>query len=75
MREAGLTRAAIAGGDTSSAAARGLGIYAVTAEAPMVPGAALLRAHGDDPATDGLQIALKGGQMGPPDFFSTMRGQ
>ncbi|WMS41976.1 four-carbon acid sugar kinase family protein [Acuticoccus sp. MNP-M23] len=73
VRDAGLTRAAIAGGDTSSAAARGLGIYAVTAEAPLVPGAALLKAHGDDPATDGVQIALKGGQMGPPDFFSRMR--
>lgn len=73
VRKAGLTRAAIAGGDTSSAAARGLGIYAVTAEAPLAPGAALLRGHGDDPATDGIEIALKGGQMGPPDFFTRMR--
>ncbi|MCF3936520.1 four-carbon acid sugar kinase family protein [Acuticoccus sp. M5D2P5] len=73
VREARLTRAAIAGGDTSSAAARALGVYAVTAEAPLAPGVALLKGHGDDPATDGLQIALKGGQMGPPNFFEQLR--
>ena len=73
VRGARLGRAAIAGGDTSSAAAKGLGIYAVTAAAPLAPGAALLKAHGDDPATDGLEIALKGGQMGQPDFFTRMR--
>ncbi len=73
VRQARLERAAIAGGDTSSAAARALSIYAVTAAAPLSPGAALLKAHGDDPATDGLEIALKGGQMGSPDFFSRMR--
>ncbi|WP_108663303.1 four-carbon acid sugar kinase family protein [Acuticoccus kandeliae] len=73
VRTARLTRTAIAGGDTSSAAARGLGLYAVTAEAPLAPGVALLKGHGDDPATDGLEIALKGGQMGPPNFFEQLR--
>ena len=45
VREAGLTRAVIAGGDTSSHAARALGLVALTAEAPVAPGAALLRGH------------------------------
>ncbi len=73
VRTAKLTRAAIAGGDTSSHAARGLGLEAVTAAAPLAPGAALLCGHGRDPATDGLEIALKGGQMGPPDFFQRLK--
>lgn len=71
--ETGIGRAAIAGGDTSSAAARGLGIYAVTAEAALAPGAALLRGHSEDPGRDGIELALKGGQMGPPDFFARLR--
>ena len=45
VREAGLTRAVIAGGDTSSHAARALGLVALTAEAPVAHGAALLRGH------------------------------
>jgi uncharacterized protein YgbK (DUF1537 family) len=72
-RTAGVGRACIAGGDTSSAAAKALGLVAVTAKAALAPGAALLQGHGDDPATAGLEIALKGGQMGPPDFFTRLR--
>lgn len=73
VRTGRLRRAAIAGGDTSSHAAQALGLDAVTAKAPLVPGAALLTGHGEDPATDGLEIVLKGGQMGPPDFFERLR--
>lgn len=72
-REVGLTRAAIAGGDTSSFGARALGLFALTAQALLAPGAALLRGHSADPTRDGIEIALKGGQMGPPDFFVRMR--
>ena len=71
VREAGLTRAVVAGGDTSSHAARALGLVALTAEAPVAHGAALLRGHRADGST--LEIALKGGQMGPPDFFVRLR--
>lgn len=67
LREAGLKRGIIAGGDTSGYGASVLGIHALTALAPTVPGAALFLAHGDDLA--GLEIALKGGQMGAPDYF------
>lgn len=72
VRNAKLRRAAIAGGDTSSAAARALGLYAVTAKAALAPGAPILCGHGDGD-TDGLELALKGGQMGPPSFFSDLR--
>jgi ribulose 1,5-bisphosphate carboxylase large subunit-like protein/uncharacterized protein YgbK (DUF1537 family) len=73
VREARLTRAAIAGGDTSSYGARTLGLFALTAEGLVAPGAALLRGHSTDRARDGIEIALKGGQMGPPDFFVRLR--
>jgi len=73
VREAKLRRAVISGGDTSSHAASMLGIDALTAIAPVAPGSPLCRAHSTDPARDGLQIALKGGQVGGDDFFCAVR--
>ncbi|TCK30901.1 uncharacterized protein YgbK (DUF1537 family) [Ancylobacter aquaticus] len=73
VRRARLTRAIISGGDTSGHAGMALGIYAVTALAPLAPGSPLCRAHAEG-AHDGLEIAFKGGQMGRPDFFSAARG-
>ena len=67
----GLTRAVISGGDTSGHAAQKLGIYAFTALAPTIPGAALLTAHRRDGTT--LELALKGGQMGTEDYFGWIR--
>jgi uncharacterized protein YgbK (DUF1537 family) len=75
VRRAGLRRVVISGGDTSSLAASRLGIDALTAFAPLAPGAPLCRAHSTDRAIDGLEIALKGGQTGTPDFFSIVRGK
>jgi len=69
LRTARLKRGIIAGGDTSGHGASVLGIHALTALAPTIPGAALFKAHGDDPALADLEIALKGGQMGAPDYF------
>ena len=69
---AGLRRAVISGGDTSGHASRQLGIHALTALAPTIPGAAIFRAHCDG-AHDGLELALKGGQMGSPDYFGWVR--
>ncbi|MBZ9938383.1 four-carbon acid sugar kinase family protein [Mesorhizobium sp. BR1-1-16] len=73
ITEAGVSRAVIAGGDTSGHGALALGIRALTALAPTVPGAALCRAHFDDPARPPLEIALKGGQMGSPDYFTWIK--
>lgn len=69
----GLTRAAIAGGDTSGHAALQLGIDALTALGPLNPGSPLCRAHGADTPLDGFELALKGGQVGRPDFFTAVR--
>ena len=71
--EAALTRAAIAGGDTSGHAALEMGIYALTALAPVAPGSPLCRAYSDKPAHARLEIALKGGQIGAPDFFCAVK--
>lgn len=72
-RAGNLRRVVIAGGDTSGFGTKMLGIHALTAQAPTVPGAALFKAHCDDPHRDGLEIALKGGQMGAPDYFSRIK--
>lgn len=72
LRQSGLRRAVISGGDTSGHGAAQLGLYALTALAPTVPGAALFRAHGTG-AHDGLELALKGGQMGSEDYFGWVR--
>jgi 3-oxoisoapionate kinase len=73
LREGRVTRAVIAGGDTSSGAAGELGVFALTALAPAAPGAALCRAHTEDPARPTFELALKGGQMGGPDYFGRIR--
>jgi uncharacterized protein YgbK (DUF1537 family) len=73
LRASGLRRAVIAGGDTSGHASLALGIFALTALAPVAPGSPLCRAHSDDPVHDGLEIALKGGQVGRPDFFCAVK--
>jgi 3-oxoisoapionate kinase len=73
MRAAAIDRGIIAGGDTSSHAALALGVYALTALAATVPGAALCKAHSDDTAHRYLELALKGGQMGTPDYFGRIK--
>jgi uncharacterized protein YgbK (DUF1537 family) len=73
LRKTGVRRAAISGGDTSGYATRKLGLFALTALAPTIPGAALLSAHAENAGIDGLELALKGGQMGSPDFFGWIK--
>lgn len=70
----GLRRVVIAGGDTSSYATQELGLYALEMCAALTPGAPLCRAYSEDPQLDGLEIALKGGQMGKVDYFGRVRG-
>ena len=73
IQQAKLTRAVISGGDTSGRAASMLGIDALTAIAPLDPGSPLCRAHAPEGGLDGLQIALKGGQVGRPDYLVAVR--
>jgi len=73
VRRAGLERLLFAGGDTSSHGVAQLGIDALTWVAPIERGAPLVRAHAADPMIDGLELVLKGGQMGGDGFFETVR--
>ena len=65
-------RIGIAGGDTSSIAVEALGIWALGFVGALAPGVSLTRAHADDPQLDGLELMLKGGQMGPADVFERL---
>ena len=66
-------RIAIAGGDTSGDAAQALGLRALTMLAPLAPGSPLCRAYAPGTPLDGLEITLKGGQVGGPAFFEDAR--
>lgn len=73
VRETGVRRLVVSGGDSSGFAAGALGIFALEALAPIAPGAPLCRAFSAVPPIDGIEIALKGGQMGPPEYFGSVR--
>jgi len=65
-------RIGVAGGDTSSFALRELNPWALRWAGPLVPGLALLRLCSDEPRHDGLELILKGGQIGGPDVFERL---
>lgn len=70
----GVRRAVIAGGDTSGRVAQALGVLALRPLAYVAPGASVMRTISDTPGRDGLELVLKGGQMGQPDLFARLRG-
>jgi len=69
----GLRRVLVAGGDTSTHAVKQLGLRALTFAAPLTPGAPLCQGHATGSPLDGLELVLKGGQMGPENFFAWVR--
>lgn len=68
-----LQRIVVAGGDCAGAVASALDIAALSVVAGLAPGAPLCRSWSDRPQRDGLQIVLKGGQMGAASFFGAVR--
>ncbi|HKZ65549.1 MAG TPA: four-carbon acid sugar kinase family protein, partial [Chitinophagaceae bacterium] len=73
---AAVKRVVVAGGDTSSYAARAMEIDAVEMIAPLVTGAPLCRAHSKNKTINGLEVNFKGGQVGAEDYFGIiMRGE
>ncbi len=66
-------RVCIAGGDTSSFAARALGIEALEMIAPLTPGAPLCRAFAPNSPCDKLEVVFKGGQVGAENYFETVK--
>jgi uncharacterized protein YgbK (DUF1537 family) len=66
-------RVCVAGGDTSGAVCDELGIHALERLAPIVPGNPLCRATFPEADVDGLEVILKGGQVGPRNYFERVR--
>jgi uncharacterized protein YgbK (DUF1537 family) len=73
LREEPLERLLLSGGDTSSQIVKTLAPTALLVAARLTPGAPLCRLVSDQPWLDGLEVALKGGQMGDIQFFETAR--
>jgi 3-oxoisoapionate kinase len=75
LEQTGIKRAIIAGGDSSSHALGQLDVVALTTRFPMAatPGSPLCIAHSANPVVTGLEIALKGGQVGGDDYFVSLR--
>jgi uncharacterized protein YgbK (DUF1537 family) len=67
-----LKRIGVAGGDTSSHGVQALDAWALSYAADMGAGASLCRVHSDDARLDGMEIMLKGGQMGTEDVFERL---
>jgi uncharacterized protein YgbK (DUF1537 family) len=75
IARSGVHRAVVAGGDTSSHAVRELEISALTFLAPLAPGAPLCQAFAQGARASGLELVLKGGQVGSDKFFEeVLRG-
>ena len=74
VQQTGVRRVVLCGGDTSSHAVQQLNITALTFAGTLAPGAPLCRAHAEEATgLDGLELVLKGGQIGPEDFFRIAR--
>ncbi|TWC69595.1 four-carbon acid sugar kinase family protein [Herbaspirillum sp. SJZ099] len=75
LKAAPLQRLILSGGDTSSQITQVLGPDALEISAKLAPGAPLCQVISDKEELRGLEISLKGGQMGNADFFVTaLRG-
>lgn len=70
-----LRRVGIAGGDTSSMATQALGVWGLSYRGHLGAGVAISRTHADQPALDGVELMLKGGQMGGEQVFEQLLGE
>lgn len=69
-------RIVLSGGDTSSYAARAMEIEAVEMIAPLVKGAPLCKAFSENKIINGLEVNMKGGQVGSENYFEVVaRGE
>jgi 3-oxoisoapionate kinase len=75
LARSGIRRAVIAGGDTSGHALSQLDIFALKMRYPLVatPGSPLCVAQSTEAKLNGLELALKGGQVGHDGYFSQLR--
>lgn len=73
VEKGNVKRVVVSGGDSSSYAARAMGIEALEMIAPLVPGAPLCKAYSTNKAIDGIEVNLKGGQVGGEDYFLILK--
>lgn len=73
IAQSAVKRICVAGGDTSSYAARALGVEALEMIAPLTPGAPLCRAVAPGAPLDGREIVFKGGQVGAENYFEIVK--
>jgi uncharacterized protein YgbK (DUF1537 family) len=73
VAQSAVQRIVIAGGDTSSYAARAMGIEAVVMTAALVPGAPLCKATAPGSPLNGKEVNFKGGQVGGENYFEILR--
>jgi len=75
LEQTDLQRVCVTGGDTCGYVSHQLGIYALEMIVPLAPGAPLCRAYSHEEAFNGLEICLKSGHIGKPNYFdSILRG-
>lgn len=67
-------RLGLAGGDTSSHCIQALDVWGLSYRTQIEPGVALCRLHADASHLDGLEVMLKGGQMGSDGIFEKLLG-
>jgi len=65
-------RLIVCGGDTSSRVVRLLGVESLSISANPWANVVLLQAHAADPVVDGVELLLKGGQVGSVDLFERL---
>jgi 3-oxoisoapionate kinase len=66
-------RVVIAGGDTSSFAARAMGVNALELFTPFLPGAPLCKAYAPGSSLHDTEMNFKGGQVGGLDYFIKLK--
>ena len=75
LESAPVSRLGVAGGDTSSLALQALAPTAMAWLGRPSAGIALCRLHATPAWLDGMEVMLKGGQMGSEDLFERLIGQ
>jgi len=74
IENSNVRRVCVAGGDTGGHVVQQLEVFALEMLAPIAPGGPLCLAHSQRSQMDGLELALKGGQLGQMDYFGRLLG-
>ena len=72
LEKVSIKRVVVAGGDTSSYAARAMGIEAVEMITALVAGAPLCKATAPGSSLEGVEVNFKGGQVGAANYFGIL---